>query len=338
MKPAERVTALLRGEPYDRPPYGLVCCTMGASLTSTPVEDYYADPALYVRGQKAVRDLLDPDIVFTPFVFAFEAAAFGAVLAPQKDSVPNVRQPPFRAAVDALAGRNPKPGSDRYLDYLVGSSKACAEAFGAERIVAAPIVAPTDLPALLVGIEEWIDTLLFRPEEAAGLFSKALDHFRSLSAAYRTAGVSILVMPMMFANPRILDERIIRESALPVLESALRDCPLPVILHHGRTAFAERIGLYTGLPGLAGFAIGAQDSFSRARELAGPEAVLLGNILGPCFDAYSRDFLSAALRALMERQKDDRRWIFTNSGAELPAWTPPDRLTLVRDILQGRGA
>ncbi|HOX13186.1 MAG TPA: uroporphyrinogen decarboxylase family protein [Spirochaetia bacterium] len=338
MKPVERVTALFRGEPYDRPPYGLACCTLGASLTSTPVGEYYGDPALYARGQGAVCDLLDPDIVFTPFVFAFEAAAFGAALAPQKDSVPNVRQPPFRTAEDALTGRDPKPGSDRYLDFLVDSSVACSKAFGTERIVAAPIVAPTDLPALLVGIEEWIETLLFRSDVAERLFSKALDHFRSLSEAYRNAGVSILVMPMMFANPRILDERNIRRSALPVLESALRDCPLPVVLHHGGTAFADRIGLYTGLPGLAGFAIGAQDSFSRARELAGPEAVLLGNILGPCFDAYSRDFLSGALRALVEAQRGDRRWIFANSGAELPAWTPPDRLTLVRDILQGRGS
>ncbi len=338
MKPAERVTALLRGEPYDRPPYGLACCTLGASLTSTPVEDYYADPALYARGQSAVCDLLDPDIVFTPFVFAFEAAAFGAVLAPQKDSVPNVRQPPFRSASDALAGRDPKPGSDRYLDFLVDSCKACADAFGTERIVAAPIVAPTDLPALLVGIEEWIDTLLFRPEEADKLFKKALEHFRTLVEAYRTAGVSILVMPMMFANPRILDERSIRRTALPVLESALRACPLPVVLHHGGTSFAERIGLYTGLPGIAGFAIGAQDSFSRARELAGPDALLLGNILGPCFDSYSRDFLSGALRNLMEDRKNDRKWIFANSGAEVPAWTSPDRLTLVRDILQGRGS
>ncbi|NLJ47018.1 MAG: hypothetical protein GX430_10695 [Treponema sp.] len=338
MSPVERVTALMRGLPYDRPPYGMACCTLGASLTDTPVEEYYSSPARYVRGQEAVCELLDPDIVFTPFVFAFEAAAYGAALAPQKNSVPNVRKPPFPNAEEALAAGNPELGFDRYLDFLVESARVCSETFGQDRIIAAPIVSPTDLPALLIGIEEWIDTLLFKPDEAAGLFSKALRHFKILSSAYSAAGVSILVLPMMFANPRILDERFLRRTSLPILEAALRECPLPVVLHHGGTEFAERIGLYRGLPNLAGFAIGPKDSFPRARELAGPEAILLGNILGPSFDAYSRDFLKASLTALLKELRSDRRWIFTNSGAEVPAWTPPDRLTLVRDILQGRNA
>ncbi len=305
-------------------------------MTSAAVEEYYANPGLYVRGQRAVCSYLDPDIVFTPFVFAFEAAAFGAELAPQKNSVPNVRKPPFRSARAALEHPDSDPGSDPFLRFLTDSSADCAEAFRGERIVAAPIVAPTDLPALLLGIEGWMEILLFRPEDAEGLFSKARRHFAALAEAYRSAGVSILVMPMMFANPRILDEESIRRLALPVLEAALRDCPLPVVLHHGGTAFAERIGLYTGLPNLAGFALGAQDSFSRARDITGPDTVLLGNISGPCFDVYTRDSLSSSLTALLEDRRNDRRWIFANGGAELPAWTPPDRLTLVRDILQGR--
>ncbi len=167
MTSMQRLGAVLAGEKPDRPPYGLVCASMGAKLTSCELEDYYKDPRLYAKGQAALCDILDPDIIFGPFICPYEAAAFGAELAPQARSVPNVSKPPYRSIEEALAAPLPGMKENSYLRFLIEATEASAAAVKGERIVVAPITSPIDLPALLIGIEAWLEALLFKPEEAA---------------------------------------------------------------------------------------------------------------------------------------------------------------------------
>jgi uroporphyrinogen decarboxylase len=338
MTSMQRLGAVLAGDKPDRPPYGLVCGSMGASLSSCALDDYYRDPTLYAKGQDAICALLDPDIIFGPFLCPYEAAAFGAELAPQARSVPNVAKPPYRTVEEALAAPMPSLRDDSYLRFLIEATEATADIAQGRRIVVAPITSPIDLPALLIGIEAWLDALLFKPEEAARLSERATEHFVALGSAYLAAGAAMLASPVMFANPSILDEASAKRLTLPTLRDAFSRLPGPIVFHHGGNTMADHLGLYADLPNVAGFLIGERDSFSAARARVGADAILMGNISGPHFDAYSPERLKQKLDELIEDRRGDGRWIFCNSGAELPSWTPPRQLAVVREAFQGRGA
>ncbi|HAE23014.1 MAG TPA: uroporphyrinogen decarboxylase [Spirochaetaceae bacterium] len=337
MTSMQRLGAVLAGDKPDRPPYGLVCGSMGAALSSCELDDYYRDPKLYAKGQAAICAKLDPDILFSPFLFAYEAAAFGAKLAKQARSVPNVAKPPYRSVEEALAAPLPSLREDSYLRFLIEATEATADMAQGRRIVAAPITSPIDLPALLIGIEAWLDALLFKPELAALLSERATEHFVSLGSAFLAAGAAMLASPVMFANPSILDEASAKRLTLPILRDAFGRLPGPIVFHHGGNAIAEHIGLYAGLPNVAGFLLSERDSFSAARAVVGSDTILMGNISGPHFDAYSPERLKQKLDELIEDRSGDHRWIFCNSSAELPSWTPPENLAIVREAFQRGG-
>jgi uroporphyrinogen decarboxylase len=326
----ERIDAVMAGLECDRPPYGVVTSLYGARAGGYSLDDYYTDPQLYVRGQAAVDQILAPDILFGPFLFAYHAAAFGAELALQHDGAPTVRRPPFRSVSEAVAMDLPDIAMDRWLSFLVDAVSLLAERFGHEHVIVAPIVSPVDLPVLLVGMEAWLEALLFDKPAAAALAERMIGHFKAMADAYFKAGAQLLASPMVFASPEILDDSSVRTLTLPILARAFGSLSGPIALHHGGLRMAHRLQLFADLPNLAGYILGEQDSFAEARQILGDGPLLMGNISGPHFDTYGPEGVRQRLAALARNRQGDRRWICTSSGAELPYGTDPAVLTAVR--------
>lgn len=334
----ERVMAALSGTATDRPPYGLVCGSLGARLAGYEPLEAFGDPELYVRGQDAASELLDPDIVFSPFVLAYEAQAYGGELAPQRGSVYNLKRPPFRDAREAARALRavPTPLEAAGMRFLLRATKRLAASVAGDRMVAAPIASPVDLPALLIGIEAWLDALLFDPDAARELAAAAVGHFAALAGAYADAGAQALACPVMFVNPAILDERRVRELALPILKEGFGRSPLPIVFHHGGNPLSRHVGLLGGLPQVVGFVLGERDAYAEARAAVGPGPLLMATIPGPGFAAFTPETLRVRLAALTKHRDGDPAWGFTNAGAELPAETAPELLSAVRDFFHGR--
>ncbi|MBU0935239.1 MAG: hypothetical protein KKI09_08960 [Spirochaetes bacterium] len=329
----ERIGATLAGQERDRVPYGLVTSVFGARLADLPLADYFSQPELYVRGQRAAVALLDPDVVFTPFLFAYHAAAFGAPVGAQPQAAPNVGKPPYSTVAAALEVPLPDPYKDAGLGYLLGAARAMAAEYGGQRLLVAPLIAPVDLPILLIGMENWLDALLFDKAAAAALAEKCLEHFRGMAEAYAAAGVNMLSCPVMMANPELLDMDNLRKLALPILHQAFAFSPVPLVFHHGGNRLSGSLSLYTNLPNLAGFLLSPQDSLDAARKEAGPDCLLLGNISGPHFDAYGVDGVQRQVEALLHSMRGDQRWMLCSSGAELPWRTDPAVLEAVKQVI-----
>lgn len=334
----ERVMAALAGVMTDRPPYGLVCGSLGARLAGDEPERAFVDPELYVRGQEAASALLDPDIVFTPFALAYEAVAYGGELAPQRGAVLNLRRPPFKAAREAAAALRAAatPLGAPGIRFMLEATERLADSAAGSRMVVAPIASPVDFPALLIGIEAWLDALLFDPDAASELASAAVEHFAALAEAYAAAGAHALASPVMFVNPSILDERRVRELALPILKEGFGRSPLPIVFHHGGNPLGRYLGMLGGLPRVAGFVLGERDVYADARAAIGAGPLLMATVPGPAFAAFTPDTLRARLASLSGLRGGDPAWGFTNAGAELPAETAPELLSVVGDFFRGR--
>ena len=338
MTSQERVLCALRGEPADRRAFTLTLSLFGARLTGCPVREYFSDPSRYLEGQREVVRLIDPDILFTPFVLPFEALAYGGEEVWLDRFPPNVRKPPFRepdAAEPLGEGLLLDPG----VGYLIESTRLLAGEFGADKPVCAVVTAPVDLPAMLLGIETWLEILLFDPQRAAALMDLAEDHFQRMTTAFFDAGATFVATPVMFANLRLVTKPLLETSILPALTRSFGQCRGPVVFHHGGNRIEDHLDLYAGLPNVAGFVLDPLDSLKHGRETLGPGRLLLGNLNGPGLARMQPDDAWARATAILADRAADRHFILASSHADVPFDTDLQTLLAIRRaVLETGGA
>ena len=333
----ERVLAALRGEPSDRRTFTLALSLYGSRLSKCPTGEYFTDPGRYLQGQREVVRLVDPDIVFSPFALPFEALAYGGEGVWLDRFPPNVRKPPFRgqAEVEPL-------GEGLLLDqgvaYLVESTRLLAAEFGPDKPVCAVVTAPVDLPAMLLGIETWLEVLLFDRVRAARLLDIAVDHFLRLTSAYFFAGAAFVAIPVMFANLRIVTPALLEKTILPELGRAFAQAKGPLVYHHGGNRIQDHLKLCADLPNVAGFLLDPRDNLSESREALGPRRLMLGNVSGPGLARMQPDTAYASVSALLADRVSDRNFVLASSHADIPYDTDPDTLLAVRRAVEDAGA
>ncbi len=332
----ERVLAALRGESSDRRAFTLALSLYGSRLSKCPTREYFTDPQRYLEGQREVARLVDPDIVFSPFALPIEALAYGGEGVWLDRFPPNVRKPPFRGQeeVQLLGGALLL---DQGVAYLVESTRLLAAEFGSDRPVCAVVTAPVDLPAMLLGIETWLEVLLFDRDRAARLLDIAVDHFLRLTDAYFAAGAAFVAIPVMFANLRIVTPALLEKTILPELTRAFAQAKGPLVYHHGGNRILDHLQLCSGLPNVAGFLLDPRDNLSEARDILGSQRLMLGNASGPGLARMQPDRAYAAVSTLLADRASDRNFVLASSHADIPYDTSPDTLLAVRRAVEDAG-
>jgi uroporphyrinogen decarboxylase len=250
------------------------------------------------------------------------------------DSPPIVSRPALKSARDILDLNRPDVDHDANLRYLVESVQAVVADQGGTRPVAAPIASPSDLPILLMGMENWLQVLLFEPDSAAAWSALALDHFEALAAAYFKAGASFLVTPVMMVNPLLVDSTMAKRLIIPLLRRAFSRLGGPIVFHHGGNRIAKCIGTLKDLPNLAGFVVDEGDSLSAVRRCLGPDMLLLGNLSGPHCSRRSAEDVQRRVGSIMTNREGDAKFILASSGADIPFDTDPSVLAGIRRTVE----
>ncbi|MGE5406614.1 MAG: uroporphyrinogen decarboxylase family protein [Methanosarcina sp.] len=330
----ERVMTAVTGSDADHQPFTMLLSLYGAGIIKCNTAEYYRNPALWYEGQKAVIDLLDPDILITPFSFPLEAEAFGSEVVFLPNFSPNLKKPFITDLSQVRDICLPDTGSSKSLQFFLESTRMMARDFKETRAIASVLLSPCDLPALLMGIEMWIDTLLFHPAETDAVLQKTIEHFVCLGNEYLANGASFLVVPVNFTNPMIITNRIL-EKLMPYLVRAFRRLNGPVVIHNGGCKIMPFISNFATLPNVIAILPEHRESFDEARTIVGDKMVLMGNLDGPCIANLTPDEASAATLRILENRKDDRHFIFATSNGDIPYDTPAETLVAVARTIRG---
>lgn len=326
MTPMARVLAALTGEPSAERARTLVLSLYGSRLTDCPLREYYSNPSRYLDGQRAVAAAFGPDILFSPFALTLEAQAFGCQLHHQDQAPPNVKRPAVRSLRDHASVARKDIAESPGLAYLVESLRLLVQEFGSTTPIAGILTAPTDLPAMLFGIEGWLEALLFDQQAAQAIMDVATDHFLAMSQAMFQAGASAIVTPVMFCNPRIVSREIAARYMIPLLAKAYATAGGPIIFHHGGNRLSGFLPLFAGLPNVVGYALDERDTFAEARSALGEHPVLVGNMSGPHLSRRSPDEVARRVENILEDRRDDPRFILCSSSADVPWDTPLENI------------
>lgn len=329
MTSLERVLAALTGVPQPRPPFALTLSLYGARLSDCPLDLYYRDARRYALGQQAVYNTFSPDILFAPFALTLEAEAFGGELIFLPDFAPNLRKPAVRSAEAFLDLDPPDIDNHPSLLYLRQSVREMRKILGTEVPICGILTAAVDLPAIVIGLDQWLEILLFTPDKAEAILAKSTTHFQAMANALFADGANFIGLTTVSTNPRILYRQIIDSLILPALKSSFAGINGPIVFHHGGNPMVPFLGDYLDLPGVIGYAIDHRDSLAEARAILGPNRVLLGNLNGPPLARLSPAKVLAQVDAILEDRRDDPHFIFLTAGADIPINTPPELLQAI---------
>lgn len=334
MLPIERVFHCLQGKPTDRVPYAPLATLYGARLISCHLNEYYANPQKYLKGQIAVVDKLEPDILFTPFALVMEAEAFGSKAVYFEKNPPNLKIPAIVSLADIDNLSVPELENHPRLVYLLESTKLLVEQYKNQIPIAAIVSSPTDLPALIMGIENWIDTLLFHPEETRQMLELTSSFFVKFSNTLLSIGASFILTPASFSNTTIITQQIAKNVLIPELRNQYAKINGPIVFHHGGERLLPFLEFFHNLPNVVSFVLDPRDSFDEARMIIGNNIAIMGNINGPLLLKANPKTIEGWVLKLLENRKNDSKYIMTTSNADIPYDTPLKNLNIITETIR----
>lgn len=331
----ERIHGTLQGLPLDQRAFIPVLSLYGARLTDCPLEQYYSDPVAYTAGQIAVNEEFKPDVLFGPFAFALIGAAFGSEIKKSRFQPPNISKPAVSTLEEWDKRVLPDPDSNPHLLYFRESIRLMAKEFAGNVPVAACLPAPIDIPALVFGMEGWMDLLLFDTKGAERVLEKVNHFFITIANTLFKEGAMIAFLPCGYASPAVLMREPVERILRPALDKALSKIKGPAVLHHCGATFLAHLDILSGLPAAVGFALSYEEDLSKARQVLGAGPVLLSGPHGPSLEEMEKDQIYDICESiLLGRDKEkDPHFILVTLGADVPYNTPPENLHAMREAV-----
>ncbi len=218
MSPLEILTAAIQGQPAPRIPVFCNLLDQGARELGLSQREYYARGENVARGQLRMRERYGHDNVWSLFYVGKEAEFFGCnEILWAEDGAPNVADFVIRElddierlqVPDDLTAHPAWQETARCLDILRNE-------VGDTHPICAYITASSALPALLMGMDKWMELLLAGPADLRDtLLARCSEFFQKEIAAYRAAGANVLVYSTPFGSTSFVGKKRFQELALP---------------------------------------------------------------------------------------------------------------------------
>ncbi|MBP1626065.1 MAG: UroD-like decarboxylase/methyltransferase [Holophagaceae bacterium] len=337
MNSLERVLAALRNQPSDRPALFLNASLYGARLTGAPLAEHYTRADIYAEGQMAVRETFSPDLLISPFFVSSIGEAFGSPWRALQGQAPNVMRFPVGSAEEMLKLPLPDVDSHPRLLYLRETIRRLSTHYAGEVPIFGVLVSPADIPPLVIGLEAWIDALLFQPGVAQALMNRLAPFFVDLAKAMLGDGATGLVLTCNLGNAFLVTNSVAETLTLPNLKAVLEEVPGPVIFHHGGCPLLDQLVSFKGLPQVVGYVVDIAEDLGAARGLLGPGPILLGNLDGPGLLHLAPEDAQGLCRRALGQRGGDNQIIISTCGADIQIDTPPETIAAISEVLRQAG-
>lgn len=224
MTPLEILVAAINGQPAPRIPIFCNLLDQGAWETGKSQAAYYADGERVAEGQLRMRAYYGYDNVWSLFYVGREAELLGCrEILFAEDGVPNVADFVIKSYDDIEKLEIPDDITAHPAWREIGRClRILKNEVGNAHPICAYLTASTTLPALLMGMEKWMELLLTGPADLRDeLLRKCSDFFQKQVAAYRAAGANVLVYSTPFGSTSFVGMKRFREFSIPWMKRDL---------------------------------------------------------------------------------------------------------------------
>ena len=214
----DRLVAAANGQISDRIPVFCILLDQGAKELGMSIEEYYSKGEYVAQGQLQMRQKYGYDNLWSLFYVGKEAELLGCrKIIFAKDGPPNIGEMIIKTYDDIHRLEVPDD---------ISSHPAFAEPLKCMRIlkkeaggkypICAYITASMTLPAILMGMNEWLELLLNGPVEVRDeLLSKCSTFLQRQITAYRNEGVDVMVYSNPFGSTDVISMDIFNKISMP---------------------------------------------------------------------------------------------------------------------------
>jgi uroporphyrinogen decarboxylase len=225
MSPLEILTAAVSGKPAPRIPIFCNLLDQGARELGLSQKTYYSKGEYVAEGQLKMRARYGYDNVWSLFYVGKEAELLGCNdILFCNDGAPNVADFVIKNYDDIAKLEIPEnltahPAWTETANCL----KILRSEVGDTHPICAYLTASTTLPAILMGMDKWMDLLMSKKDTDIRdeLLRKCSLFFEKEIAAYREAGANVLVYSTPFGSTSFVGMKRFHEFSLPWMQRDL---------------------------------------------------------------------------------------------------------------------
>ena len=297
----ERLRAAINGTPIDRIPVFSVMLDQGAQEMGMSLREYYSKGEYVAEGQLRMRAKYGYDNLWSLFYVGKEAELLGCrKMVYAEDGPPNVgdlviRTPADIARLEVPASIEDHPAFAEPLKCLGLLRNAAAGQYP----ICAYLTASMTLPAILMGMEKWMEMVLLGPADLRDeLLTKCSDFFRMQVEAYRRAGADIFVYSNPFGSTDIIPMKLLRTLSLPWMRRDLAGLSMDGMVYYcGGAGLFNALDLAATELGFKAFYLAPTDDIAAAKRVIAGRG-LVGAVIN---DAMLLDWTETEIRTEVRR-------------------------------------
>jgi uroporphyrinogen decarboxylase len=216
MNPLERWTALLNGQPVDRPPFVPAVYEHKAALIGVTPSAMSRNAELLEHALSRELDIYEADALTVGCdVYNIEAEAAGARVRFYKtNDVPSIAERPLRPGQDVRALPIPDPERCGRMPVFLEAGRRIQARHGADVLVRGALSAPFSMACELVGDEPMLTALLDKPDWAASLLDFCSVAIEAYGRAFIDRGLGVVLFDS-HAAPPLVSPSLYRSIILP---------------------------------------------------------------------------------------------------------------------------
>ena len=276
------LAAALAGTPARRIPVFCSLLDHGPRELGMSQREYYSNGEHVAEGQLRLRARFGYDNVWSLFYVGKEAELFGCRdILYADDGPPNVADFVIKDLDDIarleipadVTGHPAWAETGKCLDIL-------RREVGDAHPICAYVTASTTLPAILMGMDKWLELLLTGPADLRDeLLRKCSDFCRAELAAYRAAGAKVLVYSTPFGSTSLVGMKRFRELIMPWMKRDLAvNGPTDIVYYCGMAPFNNVIEQVMTELAIGAYYISPMADLAEAKAIIGNHALTCGVI------------------------------------------------------------
>lgn len=271
------MTALSHKEP-DRVPVFLFLTLHGAKEQGLSIKEYFSKAEHVAKGQLELLEKYKHDCLYPFFYASIEVEAFGGTTIFYGDGSPNAGAPIIKNTVDIDQLSAPDPMESKALLEPLKAIKLLAKKKKGEVPLVSAMISPFSLPSLLMGLENWLDLLLFGEKTVKDKLLNVTQRFCvDWANAQFEAGVDAIGFFDPLATSEVMTRKQFIEYDLKLAKETIGKIKGPIVYAGAGGKFEHILDLIPQT-GAVGLVLSSNDNLARAKQTVGEKVNLIGNL------------------------------------------------------------
>ena len=336
----DRLSAAIKGEPSDRIPVFCNLFDQGAAELGMSLEKYYSRGEYVAEGQLKMLGKYGHDNVWCLFYVGREAELLGCrKVLYAEHGPPNVEDFVIKTFDDVAALQIPE---DLSAHPAFHEELKCMELLrhevGGKHPICAYVTSSMTMPALLMGMENWMNLLFFGPADIREeLLAKCHDFFVKLTSAYRKGGADILVYSNPFGSTDTASLKYFMEHCLPWIEKDIKAVGTEGLVYYcGLARLNSVIDVVIERTGLGGYYLSPLDDVAEGKRIIAGRALTCGVINDIKLIDWSEEEIIYEVKRIVEAGAPGGKFLF-GTGA-MPCAVPEKNIHAMLDAARRFGS